>query len=201
MKALLDIGLSDVKAALIAKGYETFTQDGVPNIVSVRNALTKSNTYNDRVFVWWEENGNEEAHIYTISTHPGFYYLQNPIAGSNGTAILVPGQYKDTWLLGMHRNIQFALCQRAGEVSVYRDNNRDQNMDCDPKTITKGYFGIDLHHGNVSDSDIVDRWSAGCQVWRYAIPHEDLMAEFKRLSTKYNFNKFSYTLLEQKDFQ
>lgn len=199
MKDILDIGITDVKNKIEEKGYKTF-RNGVPNIIGIRNTQTKSNAYNDRCWVFWEENGIENVHNYTISTHPGFYYLEHPIAGTDGTAILVPDQYIECWVLGMHRGKQFALCQRAGEVSVYRDNNKDNMQDCDPSTIQKGYFGIDIHHGALDDSDVINKFSAGCQVFRYAVPHEDLMRKFQYLSNKFGYSKFSYTLLLQSDF-
>lgn len=200
MKSIFDIGLSDVKAMIASKGFKTFTDEGVPNIVGIRNAALQSNGYNDKCWVWWTEGGQEVVHNYTITTHPGFYYLQHPIAGSYGTAILVPGQYIKCWELGMHRGKQFALCQRAGEVKVYRDANMDTVLDMLPSTIVSGFFGIDLHHGSILDTDIVERYSAGCQVWRYHEPHVDLMLKFKTLSFRNNFTRFSYTLINQSDF-
>ncbi len=200
MKRINDIGISDVQNVMRQKGYEIFTSEGIPNIVGIRNAGLSSNAYNDKCWVWWHEGLIEIVHNYTITTHPGFYYLQHPIAGTKGTAILVPGQYKNCWELGMHRGKQFALCQRAGQVKVYRDANKDILMDFEEKSIDTGYFGIDLHHGSISNADIIDRYSAGCQVWRYADPHEELMQTFKGLSTKNGFKKFSYTLINQSDF-
>lgn len=200
MKDINDIGISDIKKVLIRKEYQIFTGEGVPNIIGIRNSAIKSNSYNDKCWVFWNEGLTEIVHSYTITTHPGFYYLQNPIKGTDGTAILVPGQYIGCWELGMHRGKQFALCQRTGQVRVYRDNNRDTIQDFDPKTIDTGYFGIDLHHGSISDSDIVDRYSAGCQVWRYHEPHADLMQQFKKSSEINKFSKFSYTLLNQSEF-
>lgn len=195
-----DIGLSDVKTVMTTKGYQIFT-DGKPNIVGIRNAERNNEDYfNDLCWVWWADNGKEIAHNYTITTHPGNYYLQNPIAGSNGTAILVPGQYINCWELGMHRGKQFALCQRAGEVRVYRDNNKDTILNCDPATITHGFYGIDLHNAGLSDPEQIGPWSAGCNVWRYEQAHEELMQDLKTLSEKYGFDKFSYTLLLEEEF-
>jgi hypothetical protein len=200
MKQINDITVEDVKSVLTKKGYRIFTDIGVPNIVGIRNVNESSNQFIDRCWVWWTENGIEQSHNYTITTRPGFYYLENPIAGNNGTGILVPNQYIDCWELGMHRQKQFALCQRDGVVQVYRDNDKDDILDLDPKTIQKGYFGVDMHHAGLLDTDIVNNWSAACQVWRYHIAHQDLMQSFKALSAKYGYNKFSYTLLNQVDF-
>lgn len=195
-----DIGLSDVKAAITAKGYHLITAEGQPNIIGIRNASPTVNAFNDVCWVWWTEKGVETVHNYTITTDPGLYYLQNPIKNTNGTAILVPGQYVGCWELGVHRGKQFALCQRTGEVSVYRDVNRDAKLDFNPDTITKGYFGIDLHNAGLADPLIVGVWSAGCQVWEYHAPHEALMNDFEGLSERNHFTRFSYTLLNQSDF-
>lgn len=194
-----DIGLSDVKAIMTAKGYKIMAE-GHPNIVGIRSANRQSNSYDDTCWVWWTEKGVETVHNYTITTNPGFYYLQNPIAGTTGTAILVPGQYPGCWELGMHRGKQFALVQRGGPMSVYRDSNRDTVLDYDPKTIVSGFWGLDGHYGSLEDTDVVDHFSAACQVWRYHEPHQALMQEFKRLSEGYRFDKFTYALVNQEDF-
>lgn len=200
MKLLLDITLEDIQAVMAKKGYVMF-DNGHPNLVGIRNTDHKNtNAFNDRCFAWWNDSGVKTMHNYTITTHPGFYYLQHPIAGSHGTAILVPGQYKDCWVLGMHRGKQFALCQRSGEVSVYRDSNEDTVLNCNPTTITKGYFGIDLHNAGLSNPEQVGPWSAGCQVWEFNAPHEALMQSLQTLANKYHFSNFTYTLLEQEDF-
>lgn len=194
-----DIAWSDVVMVMQNKGYKMF-QDGRPNIVGIRNANRQSNSYDDKCWVWWWlGNGDFVIHDYTITTNPGYYYLQKPIAGTKGTAILVPGQYIDCWELGMHRGKQFALVQR-GKMAVYRDDNKDTVLDYDPAKIQWGFFGIDGHYGALGDVDVIDRYSAGCQVWRYHEPHQELMNDFKALSQKFNFTKFSYTLLQQEDF-
>lgn len=198
MKQMHDIGLSDVINVMDAKNYTVF-EDYHPNIVGIRSANRKSNSYDDGCFVWWMEGDKKIIHTYTITTNPGYHYLQNPIAGTKGTAILVPGQYINCWELGWHRQQQFALVQR-GEMAVYRDDNKDTVLDYNPATIQKGYFGIDGHRGSLGDADVVDRYSAGCQVWRYHEPFSDLMEDLKKLSDQCHFRKFSYTLLLQEWF-
>lgn len=199
MKQMHDIGLSDVVNVMNAKGY-TVNNDFRPNIVGIRNATRESNSYDDICWVWWTEMGKQIVHNYTITTNPGYHYLKNPIAGTDGTAILVPGQYSGIWTLGMHRGKQFALVQHGAPVSVYRDANKDTVLDYDPKTIVNGWFGIDGHFGSLGDTDVVDRFSAGCQVWRYHEAHQELMQDLKTLTETYKFSKFGYTLLQQEDF-
>lgn len=199
MKDMLNIELQDVKNVMAAKGYEIFTGP-VPNIVGIRNAARSSNTFNDRCFVWWHEGEQEASHFYTITTHPGFFYLKNPIKGTLGTAILVPGQYNGCWEIAMHRGKQLALCQNIGQVRVYRDDTKDEFLNYDPKTIDTGFFGINLHHGGLDGGDIIGPWSAGCQVWKYADAHIALMELLSELSKVGNFTRFTYTLLQQEDF-
>lgn len=199
MKTIMQITLADVKAVMEAKGYTVLT-GGHPNIVGIRNANKVSNTFDDRAFVWWDDKGKEESHYYTITTNPGFYYLENPIAGTKGTAILVPGQYLNCWELGVHRGKQKALIQTQGQVRVYRDEDKDTALDMIPATIDTGYFGINLHNAGLGDPAVINSWSAGCQVWAFHLAHEKLMAQFAQLAEAGGFKKFSYTLLMQEDF-
>jgi hypothetical protein len=202
MKNLRFISQQDIVKVMTEKGYKIFDAEGIPNIVGVRSAETDGEDFDDICYVWWTlPNGKPEIHLYTITTNPGTYYLKNPLSGTKGTGILVPDQYVDCWELGMHRGKQLALLQTGGPVSVFRDSNRDGKMDYDPTSIQKGYFGVNLHHASLSDLDTIGLWSAACQVWKFHKPHEELMLKFKDLSNRYKFKKFSYTLLEQKDFK
>ena len=200
MKNITDITLDDVKAWMKAKGYKIFTANGVPNIVGIRNVIKETNQFIDKCHVWWTENGKEQSHVYTITTRPGKHYLENPI-NDKGAGILVPGQYLNIWELGMHRGKQFALCQRGGSVKVYRDNNKNDIIDIVPGSIDEGWFGIDGHHAGEDDADEIGYYSAGCQVWRFHGAHNSLMNQFNSFSKKYNFKRFSYTLLLQEDFK
>lgn len=188
---------SDIKRYMAAKGYRIFT-NGKPNIVGIRSN-GKVNTYCDRVFVWWTEDGKEKSHWFTMTTCPGITYLKKPLAGTSGTAILVPGQYIDCWELGQHRNSHLALIQTGGKVKVYRDSNRDDVIDCRNSTIENGYFGINLHRASTSDLDDVNSYSAGCQVWKYHGPHLKLMQTFQGLAERFKFRWFSYTLINMQE--
>jgi len=116
-----------------------------------------------------------------------------------GTALLVPNQYKGVYKLDLHQGKYEALCQRLGDVSVYRDNDRDMILDFDPKTIDTGRFGINIHRSNPhTESHQVGKWSAGCQVFKEAKSYNDFISICKKASEIWG-NKFSYTLLTHKD--
>ena len=112
-----------------------------------------------------------------------------------GTAILVPGQYRGSHKIGLHRGKYKALVQTGGRVCVYRDNNKDDILDMDPATEQDGYFGINLHKAG-SHSTEVDKWSAGCQVWANADDFAAFMAIVEKSAETYG-PQFTYTLIDE----
>jgi hypothetical protein len=109
-----------------------------------------------------------------------------------GTAVLKPGQYVDSWKLGLHQGKYEALVQ-AKPITVYRDNNKNDLAEENGKEDT-GMFGINIHHANASAvSKLIDKWSAGCQVL-------DTPEQFKTLISSCKTSgksAFTYTLLRE----
>jgi len=114
---------------------------------------------------------------------------------NKGVARLVPGQYRSVWSVDKHQGKYDALCQRNGNVTVYRDANRDL-MFSESVTDT-GMFGINIHKAG-QDSTWVENWSEGCQVFKRVKDFDEFMKICKKAS-KIHGNKFSYTLLESTD--
>lgn len=187
-----------IKAALRAKGYKYFAS-GLwnLNIVGVRSNLSRVNYFDDRLHVLFRDHSGEERCLsFAITCDPGHYWLRNP-GRVEGTAILVPGQYRGVYKIDKHRGQYDALCQRNGKVKVYRDRNRDEQLDMDPSTIQEGYYGINIHKSGFA-SQTVEKWSAGCQVFQHA--HEwDIVMSLCRLSAARYGNAFTYTLLLEAD--
>jgi hypothetical protein len=194
----LDLSYGSLKRAMAGKGYAFFVGEYNLNLIGVRSADLAANTFNDFLCAAFELRGNQVVLAFEATTDPGVYYRENP-ANVAGTAILVPGQYRGMWQLGLHQGAYAALVQR-GKCKVYRDRNRDQVLDVgDDVPTSKGFFGINCHRANaVRRSVLVDRWSAGCQV--LACPQEfDLLMATARKSAQRYGNVFSYTLLEEQD--
>ena len=85
------------------------------------------------------------------------------------------------------------------KVSVYRDNNKNTILDYDKTTISKGMFGINIHRSNQNTESVnVEKWSAGCQVFKNPNNFNDFISICKKSSEIYG-NKFTYTLLTYKD--
>jgi hypothetical protein len=185
-----------------SKGYAFFDYKKKPwnlNIIGVRSDIAKANKFDDSMYVVYRNSSKEwEVRLYKITTDPGTYYLKNPMKVT-GTAIMVPGQYRSVYKIDKHAGKYEALCQRSGKIKIYRDSNLDEILDMDENSITEGYYGINIHKAG-SNSSIVHNWSAGCQVFKTSSDFNDFMTLIRR-SEKHWGEKFSYTLLEEKDFE
>lgn len=205
------IEATDFQSLFLKKGYAYFTNgDYNLNIIGIRNLLEgriQDDKFNDALVCIYKVGGKWQRKIWPITTDPGLKMLEAP-SNSSGTAILVPGQYRGAYQIGLHKGQYQALTQKKA-VKVYRDKNKDKKLDLDPSTIQEGLFGINIHGSKnasiavtmnpekVSDtwkSDTVGAWSAGCQVFANAKDYSEFM-ELCRKSKDLFGNSFTYTLL------
>lgn len=157
------------------------------HIIGVRSTANEKNKFDDNIYL---VNG-PIMFRYTCTTNPGTHWLKN-LLNPKGTAVLKPGQYVDSWELGLHQGKYEALVQRK-PVTVYRDGDKDDTAEEQGKEDT-GLFGINIHRANPSAiSSIIDKWSAGCQVLNN--PKE--FAQLLDYCKKSNKDRFTYTLLRE----
>lgn len=192
---------ADFKKLFQKKGYVYY--DKLPydlNIIGVRNSSSNrvTNKFDDAIVIEYKTpSGVDKRLIYAATTEPGNEYMVHPL--SKGAAILVPGQYRSVYSIDLHKGKYQALCQKA-PVKVYRDYNKDQIYDMDPKTIESGIFGINIHRaGRYAESTLVDNWSAGCQVLANPQNFNSLMTLAKQQVKQGLGNKFTYTLITSND--
>ena len=204
-KSLIEILNSEnIKSYFQAQEYKFFdTPDRKLNLnlIGVRRDNQGTNTFDDFILVMYREEELMVSKRYQITTDPGKYWLLNPL-NPKGTAILKPGQYRGTWQLGKHQGKYEALVQRK-PVKVYRDNNKDEVLDYNSMTtmVDEGYFGINIHRSNPYDqSYTVNKWSAGCQVFKKVEDYNKFIKLCKD-SAKIYGNSFTYTLIEEKDLR
>jgi len=176
-------------------GHAVFTRGSYNlNLIGVRTASRVANRFDDWFHVVFKDDSGSWVDLsFECTTDPGTYWLENPMR-RQGTAILVAGQYRSTWKLGLHRGKYEALCQKGGRVKVYRDSNRDNIHDMSEDSVMDGWFGINIHKAG-SNSNIVDKWSAGCQVFSNEAEWEIFMSIIRKSASLYG-DTFSYTLLE-----
>lgn len=181
------------------KGYAYFTQGSYNlNIIGIRSAGAQiTNSFDDvLVLIYKTPTGLWTRQVYRITTDPGRYYMLNPTQ-RKGTAILVPGQYRGAYEIGLHRGKYKALCQRK-QVKVYRDSNKDEIYDWDVNTLDEGLFGINIHKaGKLSKR--VDTWSAGCQVFASETDFKCFMNYCQKQVQNGLGKTFTYTLIKEED--
>jgi len=178
------------------RGFRLFERPYELNLIGIRNMDKKLNLFNEQVgCMYKDEAGNWRIELFNGTTKPGLYYLRN-LLNPKGTAILVPGQYVDSYAVGLHKNKYEALVQ-VKPVSVYRDVNRNDFLDTD--TIETGLFGINIHRANAfSVATAVNSHSAGCQVINNPKDFERLM-ELAKIHLRRYGNRFTYTLIKEKE--
>lgn len=192
--------LSKILSTLEAKKYKIFDNDTKPynlNLVGLRTADMTPNSFNDWEYVFWREAGSWNSIKFKITTDPGQYYLKNPLS-EVGTAIVAPGQYSGMWALGKHKGLYPALVQVA-PCTVIRDFNRDDKLDYSSAKKETGLFGINNHRAVENGRSImVDKWSAGCQVFADFFDFEIFMRIVSEAVKNWTSN-FTYTLITESE--
>lgn len=192
------ITIDSIKNIFKRKNYEFFENgDYNLNIIGIRTGATVSNVFDDFIVVIFKAKNKWTIKIYSATTDPGLYWINNPIK-VEGTAILVPGQYRGAYSIGIHKGYK-ALVQ-SRNVKVYRDPNKDEILNFDSKTIQEGSFGINIHRAmEDGESTNVNKWSAGCQVFASSKDFDEFMNLCETSKINYG-GKFTYTLIEERDF-
>ncbi|WP_165739779.1 hypothetical protein [Pseudoalteromonas sp. Z1A6] len=201
-KAIRTLTATTLLSTLQACGHKVFEGELNLNIIGIRHANTRANTFNDAICVLYQQNSEWQLKQYKATTDAGIYWRKNPM-NIDGTAVLVAGQHKSLWMLGYHQGKYRALVQHK-PVVVLRDNNKDTELDTDvtPQAeLQQGYFGINCHRANSkTTSTQVDKWSAGCQVFANPNDFDEFIALCEQSAAKYG-PYFTYTLLEQADIK
>lgn len=168
------------------------------NIVGVRSANRQAGKFDDEIHVFhWKEVEDRWVHrSWPATTDPSDFYLAYPM-NRKGCAILKPGQYRGSHIIGKHRGKYSALVQIGNPVSVYRDTNRDAMLDYDEDSVETGWYGINIHraHPEVVLED-VHKYSAGCQVFQDPDDFDDFMWLCHKSAELFG-NRFTYTLLQE----
>lgn len=190
--------VEDIIKTLDKLGYKVFDNDTKPynlNIVGIRSSDTTPNSFNDWEYIFWRYKGSWEVMKFQITTDPGLYYLKNPM-NELGTAILKPGQWKGMWEMGRHKGAYPALVQKA-PVTVIRDFNRDNYLDLSSGKEETGLFGINNHRAVEGGRSImVEKWSAGCQVFQDFFQYEIFMRIVSEAAKEWT-PTFTYTLITE----
>lgn len=175
--------IPELRAEFSKHGYKWFPF----HIVGVRSKANLANKFDDLIGVV----SGETILWFTGTTNPGTHWLRN-LLNPKGTSLLKANQYVDTWKVGLHQGKYEALVQ-AKPVTVFRDSNKNDVAE-ESGVEDTGIFGINIHRANEKlVSQLIDKWSAGCQVLNNPADFKKLMDMAK--ATKQPF--FTYTLLKE----
>lgn len=137
------------------------------------------------------DRGMYDDAMFIITPEYFFSYNANtdPSKYQYGIATLKKG-FWPAYKFDLHRGQYLALCQRAGAVTVHRDDVGDET----------GWFGINIHKGSYNSTS-----SLGCQTihpdqWEDFIDTAVGMAEQYKGKTWKKFT-YAYLLLDEEDYR
>lgn len=181
-----------LKAHYAKKGHKFYDRgDYNVNVFGFRLTIG-TDEYDDVIGIAYRENGVPKLKIFKATTDPGLYYLEH-LLNKDGCAILVPGQYKGSHMIGPHGRKKYTALRQKGNMKVYRDGDLDNEHDMIASSIQKGVFYINLHHGY--NSRKVKKNSAGCQVIQSTDDFNEFMGICQNASAIWG-NSFTYTLFD-----
>jgi hypothetical protein len=192
-----------IEKTVKAKGYKWFDDTANKgydvNIVGIRNNSVGdkvTNVFDDLLTISFKNKGVWEFYSWACTTDPGTKAVKN-FSNPNGVARVVPDQYPGVWMVGLHQGKYEALRQK-GNIKVYRDKNKD--MTFNETIIQEGSgFGINCHRSNPkTESEYVENWSEGCQVFKRVKDFNAFMVICKKAAAIHG-NSFTYTLIESTD--
>ena len=182
--------------AMRAKGHVVFEDEPYDlNLFGVRTVGSQANSFDDVVGVLYRHEGRWLCYTFPATTDPGTYWREHPMR-LEGTAILKPGQYRGSHMVGEHKG--YPALQQRMPVTVWRDNNKDDELD-EGLSEHIGDFGINIHRANRKRVSVqVGKWSAGCQVIADPLHFSFLMALARAGTVRWG-NSLTYTLLTMDD--
>lgn len=201
------ITTQNIKDLFKIKGY-SFFEKGLYNlnIVGVRSNTSESNKFDDFICVVYNDKEGQKLKVYPATTDPGKPWLLAPMV-STGTAILVPGQYRGAYKIGIHGRTHasggYTALEQVKPMNYVRDNNKDDKIDhslyINKSNIFSANLKTNLHRASKwSIVRLVEKYSAGCQVIQDPKDFDELISLCRKSSNIYS-NSFTYTLVLQKD--
>jgi hypothetical protein len=184
-----------LKTMIRQNKYKLYERPYELNIVGIRSDSVLSNRFDDKLYVFFNDKKSKwQLQEFSITTDPGTFWLENPL-NEQGTAILAPAQYVDTYSIGLHRGKYEALVQVA-PVKIWRDYDRNAILDFSNGVEISGLLGINIHHASAyGTTKTIDRYSAGCQVFENIDDFTRFMQMCYQHRDLYG-NHFTYTLFD-----
>ena len=200
----MDYSIDKILEIAKTKNYKIFDNDTKPyniNLWGCRSKNVVSNKFMDWLLPFWWYQGKFSILKFPFTTNPGTDWLKDPMS-NKGCAILKEGQYPGMWKIGTHISYMALIQdQTCKPCMVIRDYNKDSILDFNSGVEESGIFNINCHRSTEGMVAInVGKASAGCQVFQSAFDFETFMSMVRQASM-YCGNSFTYTLVNEKDFE
>jgi len=190
---------NQLKQALRDKGYLFFGPRAYDlNVIGIRNPSQRPGKFDDTFCIAYiDANGHERVFTCPFTADPGLHYLQHPI-NAKGCAILKPGQYRGAYQIGLHRG--YTALRQIKPVTVFRDADKDSNLDWDNVRTDTGMHAINIHR-TLADgiAATVQRFSAGCQVIQSSDDFAYVLSLVRRQKKSIGTDIITYTLIMETD--
>lgn len=189
---LLGFFYDDARVVRLAAGAPWFEKPNDLNVFGVRRPDARGAF--DDVIVWafTHPKGVGVAFKAPATTDPSRKWLRTPLNPA-GCAILVPGHYPRSHVLGTHRG-RPGMVQDA-PMRIWRDNNRDDVAAPTTEILpAPALVRINIH--DAIGADAGEAASAGCQVFQYTSHLTGFLGSVRAQSNAGLGTHVSYTLVD-----
>jgi hypothetical protein len=192
----------ELKSIMADKGYKFFNSAWSVNVIGIRNPESTNKFGCTMCIAYRDDNFQPIVEYFPCTTVPGTHWLLNPLS-SNGAAIIMEGQYRGVYKVGIHNRSRpsksYAALEQVKPMKYFRDNNKNSIVDANGK-VYSGIFKTNIHRASSTwVSQFVDKWSAGCQVITGPENWKKFMKICSNSTLRYG-NSITYTLLNKNDF-
>jgi hypothetical protein len=208
------ISLSAIQDVFKSKEYVYFDQGEYNlNLIGIRAENSISDTFDDIFCCAYVKEGKQVVHYWPCTTDPGKHYLENPLH-KDGTAILVPNQYRGVYSLGIHGRTSpsggYPALEQMKAMEYVRDNSKDDILNFElyrdenlrKKHIFSANIKSNIHRANLNSvAQQVGKHSAACQVIQSVLDYDFLISLVRTSINRGYKNMFTYTLIEERDFK
>lgn len=198
--------IDQIHQVMKSKGMEIFPTPFSVTMGAIRTADNSANSFNDIIFAsFFNPTGGITSAVFYGTTDAGLYFREN-LSNIKGTAIIQHGkQYRGVYQYqdpkqdpGKRGHKGQEAFRQIKPMDYWRDQNQDKYLDFSGETYTEIAFTNGHDMGNLGKN--VDKWSAGC--WGSIASQMQILYYFARLQMENDLgDKFSFALLEEKDFK
>lgn len=194
---------TNIKKVFTKKNYVLDINNKVTLIGIRKRGSYVSNKFDDFMVMYWSEGGKEQTRIYKITTEPGAI-LQKKLSKYNqdGIAMMAEGQYVDMYIHGQHNKYDALRQNKAAYFYRQKWPETGGKYTFDQSKKIFAAIGANIHRAaETYESTTIFNWSEGCQVFANPTEFKQFLDICKAFTQKYNQKNFTYTLVNEMDFE